>query len=401
MASLNDSISLLMVAGDVSGDRQAAHLAGALHRLHPGIRLYGAGGEQMRAAGVDIRVPMTHLSSVGLQESLRFAWPLRRILKQLRALVRRERPTLAILVDNEGFNSTLAGALAREGIPVVFYFPPQIWFWGEWRALSLCRVARLIITEFPEEAEMYRRHGGRAFWFGHPLLDLVQPEEDWPQVLESLGLDSARPTVAILPGSRAQELERLAQPLLGAARLVKHRHPELQVLLPLAAPHLRPLLVRELARAGMAREVTVVSGHTYTCLSRCAVAMMASGTATLEAALLGVPMVVAYRVSPLTYGIGRCLVKARFIARPNLLLHERVVPEFIQGEVTAERLACEALDILENEERASAMRARLGAIHSLLGGGEAAHRAAAAILREAGLAEQLVTEAVSWKPSVV
>jgi lipid-A-disaccharide synthase len=393
-------LTLLMVAGDVSGDMQAAHLARALRARRPDVALCGAGGERMRAAGVNIRLPMTHLSSVGLQESLRFVQPLRRAMLQLLRLVRAERPALAILVDNEGFNSTLASALAREGVPVVFYFPPQVWFWGAWRAPAVARVARRIITEFAGEAELYRRHGGRAVWFGHPLVDFVQPGSDSRPTCCSCGLDASRPAMALLPGSRTQELERLCAPLLGAARLVQHRHANMQFLLPLAAPHLRPLLHRELARAGMARGVTVVTGPAYACLSRCAVALMASGTATLEAALLGVPMVVAYRVSPLTYWLGRCLVKARFIARPNLLLHERVVPEFLQADVTAERLTAEALALIENHALADSMRARLLTIRPLLGGGGATNRAAAAILREAGVADSTTREAALCKPSV-
>lgn len=388
----NRSTRLLMVAGDVSGDRQAANLARALRALHPAVNLYGAGGERLGAAGVDIRVPMTQFSSVGLQESLRYAWPLRRAMAQLRQLARAERPDMAILVDNEGFNSALARALAKEGIPVVFYFPPQVWFWGSWRTPGLARMARLIIAEFPGEAEMYRRHGGRAVWFGHPLLDFVRPEENWQDIFKSLGLGVTRPTMALLPGSRTQELEQLSGHLLGAARIVKYRHPDLQLILPLAAPHLRPLLNRELARAGMAREVTVITDHVYTCLSRCAVALMASGTATLEAALLGMPMVVAYRVSAPTYWVGRCIVKARYIARPNLMLNDRVVPEFIQSEVTAERLAAEALNILENAEHAASIRARLQSIRSLLGGSGATDRAAAAILHEAGVRSEPARE---------
>lgn len=394
-------IKLLMAAGDVSGDRQAANLASALRRHHPGVVLFGAGGERMRAVGVDIRVHTTHLSSVGFQESLRYLWPQRRTLVQLRQLARAEQPDLAILVDNEGFNSALASALAAQGIPVVFYFPPQIWFWGEWRAPALARVAKLIITEFPSEAEMYQRHGGRAVWFGHPLLDFVTPEGDYRRIFAALGLNAERSTMALLPGSRIQELERLTAPLLGAARIIKNRHPNLQLIMPLAATHLRPLLDRQLARAGMTREVTVLTDHVYTCLSRCTLALMASGTATLEAALLGVPMVVAYRVSPPTYWVGRCIIRADFIARPNILLNERVVPEFLQSEVTAERLATEALDILENDERASAMRDRLRTVRTMLGNGGAIDRAAAAILQEAGVTDVKASEPVLWKRSAV
>ena len=378
-----------MVAGDVSGDRQGANLARALRARHPDVVLYGAGGEHMRDAGVDVRVPMTHLSFIGLQESLRYVWPLRRAMTQLRRLARAEPPDAAILIDYESFNSALARGLAKEGIPVVLFYPPPIWLWGEWRAPAISRLAKLIITEFASDAEMYRRHSGRAVWFGHPLLDVVAPEEDYRRVFADLGLDPTRPTMALLPGSRAQELKYLAAPLLGAARIVKNRHPDLQLILPLAAPHLRALLNKELARTGMSREVTVVTDHVYACLSRCDVALMSSGTATLELALLRVPMVVVYRGSAVTFLACRCVIKNWAIARPNILLRERVVPEFIQSDVTAERIAAEALDILENKQRAATMRARLDSIRPLLGDGGAIDRAAAAILQEAGVPSEL------------
>jgi lipid-A-disaccharide synthase len=400
LSSQDRSIKLLMVAGDVSGDRQGAHLARALRARCGGVSLYGAGGERMQAAGVAVRLQTTHLSSVGLQESLRYLWPLRCAMTRIQGLVRSERPDLAVLIDNEGFNSALSHVLANEGIPVVFYFPPPIWFWGEWRASAIAKKAKLIITEFPNEAELYRRYGGQAVWFGHPLLDFVTPESDDREIFYSLGLDPARPAMAVLPGSRFQELERLASPLLGAARLVKKRHPDLQLVIPLAAPHLRPLLDKQIDRAGMTREVTLVTDHVYTCLSRCSVALMSSGTATLEAALLGVPMVVAYRVSALTYCVGRCVVNTRFIARPNILLNDRVVPEFIQGDVTAERLAAEVLGILENRDLAMAMRNRLLTIRPLLGNEGAIDRAASAILREVGVKETgAVAELAVWNPS--
>jgi lipid-A-disaccharide synthase len=373
---------ILMTAGEVSGDRQAAHLANAMLKQNPNMEIYGSGGERMRDVGVDIRIQTSRYGSVGFQESLRFVKPLRRVMTELRHLVRTEPPDLAVLVDNEGFNGLLAKFLYKEGIPFVYYLPPQVWFWGEWRAKAIAERATAIIPAFHAEAEIYRREGGRVEWFGHPLIDVVRPDAKPETVFEELGLDSSRQTIAIMPGSRFQELEQLAGPMLHAARIIKKRHPQLQVVLPLAAPHLFATLKTEIERAGMTKEVTIVEKHVYAVLSRCALLMLASGTATLEGALLGIPMVAAYRVSPISYLIGRQLVKSRYIAMPNILLDERVVPELLQHDVTPDRLAREALMILESQELAQSMRAKLRLIKPMLGAPGVLLRAAHFLLRE-------------------
>jgi lipid-A-disaccharide synthase len=371
-----------MAAGEVSGDRQAGHLAKAILNKDPRVHLYGSGGETMRAAGVDIRIQTSHYGSVGFQESLRFVMPLQRVMTALRYLIRREPPDLAILVDNVGFNGLLAKFLYKEGIPFVYYFPPQVWLWGEWRARAIAHRATSIITAFKVEAEIYRREGGCVRWFGHPLLDIVQPGHDPEGTCCKLGLDPTRPAVAIMPGSRFQELEQLTGQMLEAVQIIRKRHPHLQVVLPVAAPHLMKTLQSEVRRAAMDREVLFVKEHVYAVLSRCKLVMLASGTATLEAALLGVPMVAAYRVSPVTYVIGRQLVKSRFIAMPNILLDERVVPELIQHEVTPERLAAESLAIFENGDQEQEMRRRLGHVREILGEPGVLSRAADFILRD-------------------
>jgi lipid-A-disaccharide synthase len=303
-------------------------------------------------------------------------------MTELRQLIRTEPPDLAILVDNEGFNGLLAKFLYKEEIPFVYYLPPQVWFWGEWRAKAIAERAAAIIPAFHAEASIYRREGGRVEWFGHPLIDIVRPDANPGVVFDNLGLDSARETIAIMPGSRFQELEQLAGPMLQAARIIRRRHPRLQVVLPLAAPHLLAALKTEIGRAGMANEVTIVEKHVYAVLSRCALLVLASGTATLEGAILGIPMVAAYRVSPISYLIGRQLVKSRYIAMPNILLDERVVPELLQHEVTPDRIAREALMIIGSHELAQSMRSKLGLIKPMLGVPGVLSRAANFLLRE-------------------
>lgn len=366
---------ILFAAGEVSGDQQASHLARAILEQAPGARLFGAGGPRMKEAGIDVRIAVSHMGCVGLQESARFAMPLYRALRKIERLADSEKPAAAILVDNEGFNLMLARALNRRGIPVIFYFPPQVWLWGGWRARSVARLASLIIAAFPDEAEVYRRQGGRVAWFGHPLIDLV-PANGRPKP------GQRHKMIALMPGSRIQEIERLAQPMIEAVKIVLAAHPDLEVILPVAGPHLLKKLRAAIAKARMDSRIRFVERDVYALLSRCSVVLMSSGTATLEAALLGVPMVVAYRVSPITYWLGRCLTHVRHIAMPNILLRETVVPELLQGDVRAERLAQEVLGLLENEQRADAARGALGQIRPLLGKTGVIARAAAAVLRE-------------------
>jgi lipid-A-disaccharide synthase len=376
------SLKILMTAGEVSGDRQAAHLARTLLRLNGSIRLYGCGGDEMRSAGVDIRSQTAQLGCIGLQESARFAQPLKSAMQELSRTIQNERPDLAILVDSEHFNRPVARILVEQKIPFIYYFPPQVWLWGRWRAKSVAKRSKMIIPAFAAEVDIYRERGGRVEWCGHPLLDQVKPEKDHQKIFAQAGLNPSLPTIAILPGSRLQELDELAPAMLAAARQIKQRHPKLQFILPLAAPHLLAQIEKQIAEAQMTGEIKIIQEHVYTCLSRCEVIMLSSGTATLEAGLLGVPMVVGYRVTPLTYFVARRVVNTRYIAMPNILLNEGVVPELIQREFTVHRLAAETLDILENKTRSNWIRNHLRKIPPLLGTEGAIARAATLILNE-------------------
>lgn len=374
---------ILMAAGEVSGDRQGAYLAAAILAQNPEARLFGAGGDRMRQAGVDIRVETSHLGCTGLQESLRYALPLWRVYGGIRKLARDERPDIAVLIDNEGFNTALAGSLSRAGVPVVFYFAPQVWLWAERRARSVSRIARAIVCAFAPEAEVYKRYGGRAVWLGHPLVDVIRAAGDEPDAVERLGLDPARPLMAIMPGSRFHEVERMGRAMLLAARRISQRVPDVQIVLPLAAPHLRPALEREFERTGMTSRVTVIDEHVYACLRRCRVLLTAAGTATLEAALLGVPMIVGCRISALSFALLRLFRKTSFVAMPNILAGERIVPEFVQRGVNPDDLAAEALAILEDPKRAEQMKASLARIRELLGAEGVLARVATLLLAEA------------------
>jgi lipid-A-disaccharide synthase len=372
-----------MAAGEVSGDRQAAHLAHAMLRMEPHLRLYGTGGEMMRQAGVDIVRPTAQYGSVGLQESLRFVRPLRRVMAAVKELVQSDPPDLAVLVDNEGFNAVLSRVLHRQGIPFIYYFPPQVWLWGEWRASSIAKSARAILPAFRQEAEIYTREGGTVHWFGHPLLDVVRPDIEPAQALRMIGLDPTRDTIAIMPGSRFQEIEHLAEPMIAAAHHIRRNFPDIQVVLPVAAPHLLDAIQQKLHTGNASESTRVVHEHVYSTLKACRLAILSSGTATLETALLGVPMIAAYKVSAITYTVARRLVKVPFIAMPNILTRELIVPELIQQEVTAENIASTAIEILKDGKRSDEMREKLSGIRHLLGPEGALTQLARRVLEEA------------------
>ena len=378
------AMKLLIMAGEVSGDYQAAFLVEELKRRDPSLQILGTGGAHMRRAGVRLLHETVHLSSVGFLEPIRHVLPLRGVYRDVTRVVREERPDLAVLVDNQGFNLAVAKVLKSLSVPVVFYFPPQIWVGPRLFAGSVARNSRLVISAFPLEAEIYRRdYGANAVSYGHPLLDIAKPSGDPDDALRAHGLDPAKPVVGLMPGSRPQEVRVLAPPMLEAARIIKSRHPAMQFLMPVAADHVRPVLKDAVERAGLRDSVRMIAGSDHTATSRCQTVLTCSGTATLELSLLGVPSVVAYPLDPVSHWIALKLSMTPFVAMPNVLLGEMVVPEIIQYRIDEAFFAAKALEILEQPERARHLRRRLAEIPGHLGSSGAVSRAAERILEEA------------------
>ncbi|BCU76039.1 lipid-A-disaccharide synthase [Luteolibacter sp. LG18] len=369
-------LKMFLSAGEVSGDYQAAQLARTLQRIHPGVELVGYGGDHMRSAGVEIRCDTAGWGYVGLQESLRFLPEMKRARARLAELLKAERPDLVVLVDGEAFNERLVAVLRRERIPFVHYFVPQVWFWGRWRARRIARQSSLVIPAFPKELEIFRRCGARAEWYGHPLLDLVEKSKD-PGLIPG---DEDRRPVALMPGSRVQEIESHAPTLIAAAKRLRQMDPGMKFLLPVAAKHLRAPLLRMIESADMTHAIELRPGWSERVVPKCRLALVASGTATLETALAGVPMVVFYKVRRLTFWAAKLLVKTRFVAMPNILLDEAVVPELLQENFTVDSIVQEASSILGDSVRAAEMRRNLARIPAVLGGQGAIERAAWALV---------------------
>lgn len=368
---------LLLSAGEASGDVHGADLARALAAQAPGVQLFGMGGPMMAAAGVELLYNPTSLSTVGFLEALKSVRVLRRVLARLSAAMDERRPDGVVCIDFPGFNLRLAALAHRKGIPVLYYFSPSAWAWGRGRAAQLARLGATILAVFPFEAEVYRAAGAPVVFVGHPLVDRVRPSAGREDIRAELGVPPGGTLVALLPGSRRQELESLLPAMLAAARIIRDQRPSARFVLPMAYTLAADEVQRMVQASGV--PVTVMAGRAYDVLHAADGALISMGTATLEAALLGVPHVACYRVSRITYKLVQLLVHVRHFAMPNIILGRAAVPELIQDQVTGENLARELLALLA-PERAAALRAELAQVRAQLGEGGAVARAAAAVL---------------------
>lgn len=372
--------TICLAACEVSGDRTAAHLARAIRGAAPDVRLVGIGGPAMQAAGVDVRVHTTDFGFMGVSEGLRIVPQMLRLFRDAQRLIVDQRCDLVVLIDSEFVTTPFAVWLRRRKVPAAFFFPPQVWLWGRWRLPAVRPLARRFISAFAAEAELYRASGADTAYVGHPLRDLVAVSGDPSAALRSAGLDPERPVVALMPGSRRAEIHSLLPPMLDAARRLQQRDPRLQFALPLAAEALRDDVERGV-RSSAVRDIAVYPHESYAILSRARAVLQCSGTATLEAALLGLPAVIVYRCRPFEYALGRyLLVDAPYLGMVNILLGERVQPELMQDDVNGARLAEEAWLLLTDDVRRRTIQQRLEALPAILGSPGAFTRATDAVL---------------------
>jgi lipid-A-disaccharide synthase len=364
------TLNLLISAGEASGDLHGARLLAALKRRRPGLAAFGMGGERLESEGLDRVAHSEALSVVGISEVFEKLPALWRALKLLREAARRSSPDAAILIDFPDFNGVLARGLHREGVPLVYYVSPQVWAWRSGRARTIARMARRIVTFFAFEAEIYRRLGGDAVCAGHPLVDDVREglESDPPSPQKD------RLRLVLLPGSRVGEVRRHWAPMAGAAAALARRFEGDVVVI--RAPGLPEALFPGAAERGF----SIVSGRHYSVLASADLAFVASGTATLEAALCGTPMVVVYKTSAASFAIGKRLVRVPWISLVNIVAGEEVVPELLQEQVHAGRLEREGAALLDSPERLASMRTSLARVGRQLGPPGGSERAADAIL---------------------
>ncbi len=364
-------IPLLLSAGEASGDMYAARLATAL-RARANVAIFGMGGLQMRAAGVDVVADYSEVSVVGITEIVRRLPALRRAMRRLVTEAKRRRPSLAILTDFPGFHLRLARKLRPSGVRNVYYVCPQFWAWRPWRVRLVRRRFSQALCIFPFEEKFYADAGVPVKFVGHPLVGEVRPSISRQEFCFQHGLDAAKSVMAVLPGSRPAELGQHLPVLLDACNLIR-RQADVQFVLA-AAPGLDTNSVRAAMSGGPC--VTVVQGQTYDVLSTADVAVVSSGTATIEAALLGTPMVVVYRLTPLTAFLAKPLVRTPFYSMVNLVAGRRIVPELVQQDFTPHRVAEETLRLLSSSDTREEIRLGLAEVRARLGTPGAVGRAA-------------------------
>jgi lipid-A-disaccharide synthase len=365
---------VLLVAGEASGDLHGADLIAALRTRVPGVRVRGIGGARLRASGMDTLIDVTTLSTMGLVEARERIGAVWRAYRTMRRLVRDEKPDLLILIDFAEFNLALAGVAHRHGIPVLYYISPQVWAWRRGRVRKIARRVSRLAVVFPFEVPLYAGTGVRADFVGHPLLDRVRATRDRSTTLAAHGLDPAKRLIALLPGSRTKEMQLLLPAMADAAIRLQARG-DCQCVLALADTLSQADIA--VSMRGVALPVPVVGGDTYNLIHASDAVIVASGTATLETALLERPMVIVYRTAPLTFALARRLVSVPFIGMPNLIASRQVVPELLQDAATADRILAEVERFLDDPAYAAATATALAGLRQALGDGGAAERAAA------------------------
>jgi len=360
-----DALRVAMVAGETSGDLLAGLLLDGLRARWPAVQAAGIGGGQMARRSFQAWWPSDKLAVRGYVEVLRHYREIVGIRAQLRERLLRERPDVFIGVDAPDFNLTLERALRVAGIKTVHFVCPSIWAWRPERVHVIRDSAEHVLCIFPFEVELLAQHGIAATYVGHPLASVIPLQPDRAGARAALGLPAHAPVVALLPGSRASEIKYLGERFFRAADLMRRQRPDLHFVLPAVAV-LRPAIERAAQAAGMAGAVRILDGQSHTALAACDVALLASGTATLEAALFKRPMVIAYAMHPLTYGLMKRKHLQPWIGLPNILCRDFVVPELIQHQATPERLAAATLAWLDAPARVAALEHTFAALHTQL-----------------------------------
>ncbi len=366
---------VMIIAGEASGDLHGAHLIHALKELVPDLSVCGIGGEHLQKEGVDILFDAGKLAVVGLAEVLGHISDIRAAKKILETRLKENPPHLLILIDFPDFNLMLAGKAKRLGVPVFYYISPQVWAWRSGRVKKIRRLVDRMAVILPFEKDFYKEYGMEVEFVGHPLMDSVQTRLAKDTFLEKYGINKDATTVGILPGSRRKEVTKILPIFLEVAQRLAEEDRNLVFLLPLAST----LSMEDLSQIGLVESslnIKVITEDRYDLMAACEAVMAASGTVTLELAILNVPMVVSYKVSPLTHFIGSRLIKVRYASLVNLVAGREVVPEFLQHDATTEKIYEAMHNILTNSEDRAAMLKEIAEVCARFGSAGASQRAA-------------------------
>ena len=364
----------MIIAGEASGDLHGANLVREMQALRPGLSFYGIGGRGLKKEGVDLVADSADMAVVGLTEVFSKLGFILKVRRQLKESLRKSRPDLVLLIDYPDFNMPMAKAAKKYGIKVFYYISPQVWAWRKSRRYSLGRIVDSMAVILPFEEEIYKDVRLDVRFVGHPLLDVVKTKYTRKEASQKFGLKPDVTTVAILPGSRENEVAKLLPEMLKAAEILKKKIPACQFILPLADTMKMNSLSDFIRQCSL--DIKVIKNDTYDAIASADIAMVASGTATLETALLETPMIVAYKISPLSYLLGRIFIDIDHIGLVNIIAGKTVAPEFIQGSVDAAKMADEVFNILTDNNRKMDIKAELRRVKEKLGKPGAARRAA-------------------------
>jgi lipid-A-disaccharide synthase len=369
-----DSKKIMIVAGEQSGDLHGSNLVRAMHRIDPDLRFYGIGGRKMREAGVELIADAADMAVVGLTEVVGKLGMILGVMRRMKLALKKLKPALLILIDYPDFNLLLGKAAKKDGVRVFYYISPQIWAWRKGRIHKIRKVVDKMAVILPFEEQVYRQVGMDVSFVGHPLLDVVKTKYARQEALRKFDLQDGITTVGLLPGSRKGEVSKLLPVMLKAAGILLQSRPPVQFVLPLADALDRGL-VEEMIRQESV-PVRVVPNEIYDVIGVSDIVVVASGTATLETALLGTPMVIIYKVSPLSYYVGTKVINVTHIGLANLIAGKTIVPELIQDDANPNRIAAEVIGILADESRMQRIKEELNQIREKLGSPGASEKAA-------------------------
>jgi lipid-A-disaccharide synthase len=361
-------MKIMVSAGEVSGDVHGKYLVREIKKFDPRIYFFGIGSEKLKSEGVDVKFDIAKLGTIGIFEALHNIFPLYFAFKKALRLLKKERPDMVILIDSQGINMPLAKQAKKLGIKTVYYIPPQEWLWGtEHNAKVVAKTIDLILAIFKKESDAYKAFGGNVSFFGHPLLDIVKPSLSRAEVLKRFLGDENGPLIALCPGSRTQEIKGLFPIFLKAAELIKRKLPDVRFLIPAASNETLNMLstvVKDFSPRA-------IVGHSYDIIAASDLALCASGTINIEASILGVPNIMIYKLSPLSYLFGKYILKIDkklpFFSMPNILLEESVIPELFMDKANPETIAQEAISILVDPARQQKMKASFENLKTELG----------------------------------
>ncbi|MCH8928083.1 MAG: lipid-A-disaccharide synthase [Candidatus Marinimicrobia bacterium] len=371
-----NSNSILIVAGEVSGDIQGGKLVKAIKELSPEIKIAGIGGDNMSSAGMELLRSVDEMSFLGFTEIIKHLPFVRKVMNELLKWIEIERPKIVLLIDYPGFNLRLAEKAKKLGCKIIYYISPQIWAWGKGRIKKIAGVVDQMIVIFPFEEELYRNAGVAVEFVGHPILENLEVNSSKEDFFSENDLDSDEILIGLLPGSRTQEVESLYKTMIDAVELLKSEFPNAQSITA-KSPVLDNAVYDKIAGNDRLKQ----TNKTYDVMKHSDLLFVASGTATLESACFGTPFIVVYRVSPISWFIGKMLVKIDSIGLVNIVAGKKIAPELLQSDLTPARLAREALNILKDEKSYAETSSELLKVKNLLGEPGASKKAAEIIIK--------------------